>query len=131
MIKHFLLCIAILAGSLLGFSISSVNAAPSANVFSSIAEINSGHIYKVHYPRRRSCTYWRDRCGYYHKYSDYDWCLRDRGCSRYPRQRSRPNSSPSRYRCRSIHYRCVRNWGRDNSDYFGCMRYHRCLLRRY
>ncbi len=139
MIKKMLLLIATIATIALSFSTITVNAAPSAKVFSAAKNLSIDNILKVHYPRRRSCAYWRDRCGYHHSYADYDWCLRDRGCGRYSERPRRPvyNSYPprkrrypaKRYRCRTIHKKCVRNWGRDNSDYFGCMRFHRCLLR--
>ncbi len=129
MIKHFMLSLTIIAGAILGLSGTSANAAPLTNISPSFSEPFVSNLLKVHYPRRRSCKYWRDRCGYYHSYNDYEWCLRDRGCSRYspaPRRRYR---APRRNRCRSRHFQCVRRWGRDNSNYFGCMRYHRCLLR--
>lgn len=28
--------------------------------------------------------------------------------------------------CRYWHHRCIENWGYDNPDYVGCMRFHGC-----
>ena len=56
---------------------------------------------------------------------DFRACLRWRGCwDDYSDYRGRHHDSG--YSCDHWRYECRRNWGWDNNDYYGCLRYHNC-----
>ena len=84
------------------------------------------HYRRAYRGRRYRHRRWHHRHYYGGYWYAYPWWL---GVASYPYYRDYYYAPVRRGRCVKWHRRCVANWGYRNSDYVGCMRFHRCRPR--